>query len=65
MNSFLLTPETDYEHCGRVPDVIFTCGAIADPDLDRLRVYYGAADTCICLAEGSLSEIVAACLDGA
>lgn len=64
MNSFLLTPEAEYEHCGRVPDVIFSCGAIADADQDRLRVYYGAADTCICLAEGSLSRIIRACLDG-
>jgi predicted GH43/DUF377 family glycosyl hydrolase len=62
MNGYLLTPETDYEQCGRVPDVVFTCGAIADADQDRLRVYYGAADTCIGLAEGRLSEIVAACV---
>lgn len=62
MNSYLLTPETEYEQSGRVPDVVFTCGAIADHDEDRLRVYYGGADTCICLAEGCLSEIVAACL---
>ena len=64
MDHFLLTPETDYEHCGRVPDVVFSCGAIADHDQDRLRVYYGAADTCVCLAEGVLSEIIEACLEG-
>jgi len=64
MNEYLLTPETDYEHCGRTPDVVFTCGAIADEQEDRLRVYYGGADTCICLAEGSLSEIVEACVSG-
>ena len=65
MNSYLLTPETEYEHCGRVPEVVFACGAIADPRQDRLRVYYGAADTCVCLAEGVLSDIVTACLNGA
>ncbi len=62
MKNYLLTPEMDYEHCGRVPDVIFTCGAIADHNQDRLRMYYGAADTCIGLAEGKISEIVDACL---
>ena len=62
MNSYLLTPEREYEQSGRVPDVVFTCGAIAEAERDRLRVYYGAADTCVCLAEGSLSEIVDACI---
>ena len=64
MNSYLLTPETEYEHTGRTPDVIFTCGGIADLQKRRLRVYYGGADTCIALAEGDLDEIVEACLEG-
>jgi predicted GH43/DUF377 family glycosyl hydrolase len=49
---------------GRVPDVVFTCGAIADLATRRLRVYYGAADTCIGLAEGNVDEIVEACRKG-
>jgi len=64
MNQYLLTPETEYEHMGVVPDVVFTTGAIADMDKRRLRVYYGGADTCICLAEGDLDEIIDGCLKG-
>lgn len=61
---YLLTPETPYEHMGVVPDVVFTTGAIADLDKRRLRVYYGGADTCVCLAEGDLDEIIDACVKG-
>ena len=64
MESYILTPETDYEWMGRVPDVVFACGAIADLEERRLRVYYGAADTRICLAEGDLDEIIRGCLEG-
>jgi predicted GH43/DUF377 family glycosyl hydrolase len=64
-SSYLLAPLTWYEQHGRVPNVVFACGCIPDYDQDRLRVYYGGADTCIGLATGSLSEITQACLDHA
>mgnify|MGYP001411954220 CR=1 FL=1 len=63
-NGPLLTPDTPYEFMGRTPNVVFPCGAIADYELDRLRVYYGGADTCIGLATGSISEIVDICKKG-
>lgn len=59
----LLSPEMPYERCGRVSEVVFPCGAIADAATDTLRLYYGGADTNICLATGSLSEVVRSCLD--
>lgn len=64
MESYILTPEMDYEFMGWVPDVVFSCGAIPDYEKRTIRVYYGAADTCICLAEGSMDEIIDACLKG-
>lgn len=60
--SYILAPEMQYERLGSVPNVVFACGAIADEGEDRIRVYYGGADTCICLATGSLSGLVDACL---
>ncbi len=62
--SSILAPYEQYELCGIVPNVVFTCGAIADYGKDQIRVYYGGADTCICLATGSLSELINACLKG-
>ena len=60
--SHILAPYEQYELCGTVPNVVFSCGAIPDYDKDQIRVYYGCSDTCIGLATGSLSELVNACL---
>ena len=60
---FLLWPEHDYEMRGRVSNVVFACNAIPEPD-GTLKVYYGAADTNIGLAEGKIDEIIKLCLEG-
>lgn len=62
LKSSIISPDTQYERTGCVPNVVFGCGAIADFDQDRLRVYYGGADTCINLATGSISELLDAIL---
>ena len=54
----ILTPTEPYEINGRVKNVVFPCGAIADEASDSLRIYYGACDECIGLAEGKLSELL-------
>ncbi len=61
-NGWILTPDAPYEFMGNCQNCIFSCGAIADYEHDRIRVYYGAADTCVGLAEGSLSELINECL---
>lgn len=52
-------PEASYELRGDVDNVVFPCGSTLAPDGDTLRLYYGAADTCVALATGS----VRACLE--
>jgi predicted GH43/DUF377 family glycosyl hydrolase len=59
--SYLLAPKMDYETNGQTDNVVFPCGAIAEHEKDNLRLYYGATDSTICLAEGSLSMIIEAC----
>ncbi|MDD2711156.1 MAG: glycoside hydrolase family 130 protein [Verrucomicrobiae bacterium] len=61
-NSYLLGPEEEYEKHGNCDNTVFPCGAIADAAKDELRLYYGACDNYICLATGSLSEVVQACI---
>jgi len=61
-NSYLMAPEMSYERNGNCDNTIFPCGAIADEEKDELRLYYGACDFCICLATGSLSAVVEACI---
>jgi predicted GH43/DUF377 family glycosyl hydrolase len=53
----LLSPRTDYERLGDVGNVVFACGAIIEPD-NEVKLYYGAADTCLCVATAQLEDIL-------
>jgi predicted GH43/DUF377 family glycosyl hydrolase len=64
----ILSPETKHE-IGRegeswTPNVVFTCGAVPAQDKevldggDEILVYYGAADTNICLATGRVGDLI-------
>jgi predicted GH43/DUF377 family glycosyl hydrolase len=55
---WILGPHETYETGGEVPNVIFSNGHVQDGD--TLHVYYGAADSSVCLASGSVSEILEA-----
>ena len=59
LQHFLLAPRALYEQVGDVPNVVFPCAALVDHDSDRVSVYYGGADTVVCLAHGHLSELLA------
>ena len=51
-------PETSYERGGDVKDVVFPCGQTIGADGDTINVYYGAADTSVALATGSIRSIL-------
>jgi predicted GH43/DUF377 family glycosyl hydrolase len=55
---WVMGPERDYEQRGDVPDVVFPCGYTLEPDGDTLNLYYGAADTSVCLANASIRELL-------
>jgi predicted GH43/DUF377 family glycosyl hydrolase len=55
---WIFGPSEPYERMGDVPDVVFPCGAVMAGDGQTLRVYYGAADTSICLATVGLKEML-------
>jgi predicted GH43/DUF377 family glycosyl hydrolase len=57
--SWIFGPEAPYERAGDVPNVVFPCGLVVEPDGDTIRLYYGAADTSIGLAFGSIRQLVA------
>ena len=58
-DAWVFGPDADYERFGDVGNVIFPCGYVLEPDGDTLRLYYGAADTCIALATGSVKQMLA------
>ncbi len=53
-NEWVFGPEEPYERHGDVDNVVFPCGYTIAPDGDTIRLYYGAADTSIALATGSV-----------
>ena len=60
----LLAPEADYEvREGFRTNVIFPTAALPMPG-GMLRIYYGAADTVIALAEAKTEDLIALCLNG-
>lgn len=52
----IFAPEAPYETGGFFPNVVFTCGVTVSGDV--LRLYYGASDESVALAETSLSGLV-------
>lgn len=56
--NFILTPEEWYEERGFVDNVIFPCATLCDASTGRMAIYYGAADTYVCMAYTTAEEIV-------
>jgi beta-1,4-mannooligosaccharide/beta-1,4-mannosyl-N-acetylglucosamine phosphorylase len=64
----VLEPREPWEMVGQVPNVVFPTGALVDrvdaegfaPPEARVRIYYGAADTCVGLAETTVRELLEA-----
>ncbi len=53
---YILSPKEDYERFGKVPNVVFSCGnVILD---DKLFVYYGGADSVLCVATLGLDKLL-------
>jgi len=57
-NEWVFGPEAEYERSGDVPDVVFPCGWILEEDRRTVRLYYGAADTTVCVATGDIEEMI-------
>jgi predicted GH43/DUF377 family glycosyl hydrolase len=51
-------PEAPYERGGDVNDVVFPCGQTIAADGDTINMYYGAADSSVALATGSISSLL-------
>ena len=57
-DSWIFGPETPYECEGDVGYVTFPCGYTLGADGDAINLYYGAADTCVALATGSVRQLL-------
>jgi len=59
---WIMAPLAPYERVGDVPNVVFPCGLLHDAASDEIRLYYGAADSSICLATARLADLLDAVL---
>ncbi|MDD4557620.1 MAG: glycoside hydrolase family 130 protein [bacterium] len=59
---WIIAPVEPYERIGVVNNVVFSTGAILDAGTGELKLYYGAADTCIGLATASLQGLIDLCM---
>ena len=57
-NEWVFGPTEPYERTGDVGDVVFPCGWVAGSDPDQIRIYYGAADSSVCVADASVRELL-------
>ena len=58
-DEWVFGPQEPYEIRGDVDNVVFPCGYTIAPDGDTIHLYYGAADSCIGLATGSVCALLA------
>lgn len=57
-DAWVFGPEMTYEREGDVGNVVFPCGYTIGDDGDTINLYYGAADTSMALARGSIRELL-------
>ncbi len=60
-DDWILQPEKEYERSGYVPNVVFTCGAVPEDD-GTIKIYWGAADTVMCVGTVTRDELINHCL---
>lgn len=58
----ILSPREMCERVGEAQNLVYSCGAIVEPS-GVLNLYYGAANSCICLGTVPVDAIVQSCLD--
>jgi predicted GH43/DUF377 family glycosyl hydrolase len=55
-DEWVVSPQAPYEVTGDIPNVVFPCGAVVKDG--ELRLYYGAADTCVGLMTARVDDIL-------
>jgi predicted GH43/DUF377 family glycosyl hydrolase len=63
-DEWILQPESSWEISGYVPNVVFTCGVIPEKD-NTLKIYWGGADSVMCVGTANISELIRQCINSA
>lgn len=57
----ILSPRENYERIGDIPNIVFSTGAIITSN-GKITIFYGAANSCICIGTSSVEEIISTCM---
>ena len=60
-DEWILQPEDPWEITGYVNNVVFTCGAAPEDD-GTVKIYWGGADSVMCVGTAQIQELVEMCL---
>ncbi len=60
-DEWILQPEEIYEITGYVHNVVFTCGAVEEPD-GTIKLYWGGADKVMCVGTAVIDDLINMCL---
>ncbi len=60
-DEWIVQPEDPWEVTGYVHNVVFTCGAIPEDD-GTVKIYWGGADTVMCVGTAQVDDLVNLCL---
>ena len=63
-DSWILQPEDPWELTGYVHNVVFSCAAVPEQD-GSIKIYWGGADTVMCVGEAKTADLVNLCLQNA
>ena len=61
-DKWILQPDDPWEISGYVSNVVFSCGAVPEED-GTLKIYWGGADTVMCVGEAHIDELIDLCLN--
>jgi predicted GH43/DUF377 family glycosyl hydrolase len=61
-DKWILNPEDPWEISGYVPNVVFTGGIIPEDD-NNLKIYWGAADTVMCVGTANIKDLIELCIN--
>ncbi len=60
----VLAPYERYERIGDVNNLVFSCGAVISHSAAELEIYYGAAQSCVCVGTVPFESLQGICMGG-
>lgn len=63
-DNWVFGPHEPYERVGDVPGVTFPTGVVVNDKTNEVQMYYGAADTTVCMATANINDLLDLVMNG-